>query len=322
MLRKALIGTSTPIGYDYQTKATKANSDLNSSPNPILDSPFGLLLFYDEIWFLCRSLCPENMRCLPYVHFVDEEIGVPASIGELGWRELDILAKSEEWKDIINNRRARVTSQKNPFSDGFKNYGVTWKAAIDNHTHGLQIGGITAYGNPTEDRLLFDLVLTKALKLYDLELITNTYTHPMLSKEENVSSHELSEFLIVQDIPNYLSRMGPYHPVVEEARENEYLKYFRKWVSSTGKTTSIAELREVKEAVEASIREVQDKLFLQYLDPNSFYKSLGKSVVGDAIGLLAPGSSTVTSVFEHLGGRKEKNEIRWQGFLVSMRGKV
>ena len=42
------------------------------SPNPIIESPLGLMIFYDEILFLCRSICPENMRNLPYVKFVDE----------------------------------------------------------------------------------------------------------------------------------------------------------------------------------------------------------------------------------------------------------
>ncbi len=322
MSRKALVGTSSPIGYDYRTKATKAKSDLSSSPNPILDSPFGILLFYDELWFFCRSLCPENMRELPYVHFVDEEIGIPENIGQLGWKELDALKDSEEWKGLVRSRR--IIPGRDPFREGFGKYGVTWDNAIDNHTHGLSIGGIEANGNPTEDRLLFDLVLSKSLKLDGFELITNSYTHTMLEspRYSGVPSHEISEFMVVQDIPNYLSKMGPYHPVVDEARENQYLIDFRVWAAQAGKSTSIAELKEAKEAVERSIQETQDKLFLRYLDPKSFYKSLGKSVIGDGIGILIPGTSTATTVVEHMLERKEKNVIRWQGFLVSMRGKA
>lgn len=71
-MRRAYIGLSTPIGYDYKNQATKTKADTYSSPNPILDSPFGLLLLFDELVFLTRSLCPENMRRLPYVSFLDE----------------------------------------------------------------------------------------------------------------------------------------------------------------------------------------------------------------------------------------------------------
>jgi hypothetical protein len=34
----------------------------DDSPNPILDSPFGLMLLYDELWFLTKDLCPTNLR--------------------------------------------------------------------------------------------------------------------------------------------------------------------------------------------------------------------------------------------------------------------
>jgi hypothetical protein len=67
--RIAYVGLSTPVFYDYKYSARETNADTRSSPNPILDSPYGLLLLYDEIWFLTRSLCPDNMRDLPYVNF-------------------------------------------------------------------------------------------------------------------------------------------------------------------------------------------------------------------------------------------------------------
>ncbi len=322
MPRKALIGTSSPIGYDYRNPAGKVISDSKSSPNPILESPFGTLLLYDEIWFLCRSLCPENMRNLDYVHFVDEEIGIPDTIGQLDWKELDALKDTEEWKNIFNTKK--TVHIRDLFNKGFENYGVTWENAIDNHTHAINIGSISAHGNPTEDRLLFDLVLSDALNMSDHELITNTCTHSMLSKQdgEMVSPQQFAEYMIIKDIPNYLSKLGPYHPTIDEARENPYLKDFRKWIINSSTSTSLAELKEVKEAVEASMQEMQDKLFMKYLDPSSFYKSLGASVIGDGIGLLIPGTSTVQTVVEHVDNRKEKEQMRWQGFLVSMKGKI
>ena len=77
MGRHAYVGLSGPLLYDYEVQAERGPADLVSSPNPILDSPFGLLLLYDDIWFLTRSLCPQNMRELPYVHFLDEEAALP-----------------------------------------------------------------------------------------------------------------------------------------------------------------------------------------------------------------------------------------------------
>lgn len=30
------------------------------------------MILYDELWFLCESLCPFNMRKLPYIKYVDK----------------------------------------------------------------------------------------------------------------------------------------------------------------------------------------------------------------------------------------------------------
>jgi len=322
MKRKALVGTSSPIGYDYSTQVTKVPSDSSSSPNPILDSPFGLLLLYDEIWFFCRSLCPENMRDLKYVHFVDEELGIPTNVGSLDWEALEELKVSPDWKDIVCQRK--IIPGRDPFREGFGSYGVHWDNSIDNHTHGLNIGGIPSSGNPTEYRLLFDLVLSNRLGLEDYELITNSYTHTMIRENNThlITEHEFAEYMVIRDIPNYITRHGPYHSVIEEARDNKYLKYFRKWISGNKTITDPNELKEVKESVEASIQEIQDKLFLKHLDPSSLYKSLGKSVVGDALGMMVPGTSTIATSVEHFTNRKKKKDIRWQGFLVSIKGKV
>ena len=93
--RIAFIGLSTPLFYDYRNPASKAISDLGSSPNPILDSPFGLFLLFDEIWFLCRSLCPQNMRDLPYVKFLDESGKLPL-LKNIEDRSKNILGTIEE----------------------------------------------------------------------------------------------------------------------------------------------------------------------------------------------------------------------------------
>lgn len=50
--RTAYIGISYPLLYDYRYQADKSPNDLLDSPNPIIESPLGLMIFYDEILFL------------------------------------------------------------------------------------------------------------------------------------------------------------------------------------------------------------------------------------------------------------------------------
>ena len=91
--RTAYIGISYPLLYDYRYQADKSPNDLLDSPNPIIESPLGLMIFYDEILFLCRSVCPNNMRNLPYVRFVDE------LFPDFCFK--DLLECADEMRDII-----------------------------------------------------------------------------------------------------------------------------------------------------------------------------------------------------------------------------
>ena len=108
------------------------DNDLQSSPNPILESPMGLLILYDEIVFLCRSLCPDNMRALPYVKYVDCVFPdlVLSQIQEASWetgKKLNsFLTESCSWTALRHSM--------NLDSDGF---------AVDNHSHAIRIADIT-----------------------------------------------------------------------------------------------------------------------------------------------------------------------------------
>jgi len=131
--RVAFVGLSTPLFYDYQNPANRAVTDIRSSPNPVLDSPFGLFLLFDEIWFLCRSLCPHNMRNLPYVKFLDETGRLP------------LLSEFEsKASDLVKNIKAdpQFNKQREKFYESFRMYwetvrrvGIYWDVAPDNHTH-------------------------------------------------------------------------------------------------------------------------------------------------------------------------------------------
>lgn len=75
-MRRALIGLSSPIGFNYNRVRSKiwSSSDPDDDPIPLLDSPLGLFLLYDEIWFFNRKMCPSNCLGLEYVKILDEEV--------------------------------------------------------------------------------------------------------------------------------------------------------------------------------------------------------------------------------------------------------
>lgn len=309
-MRRAFIGLSTPIGFDYRNSASKARADTHSSPNPVLDSPFGLLLLFDELVFLSRSLCPENMRTLPYVSFLDEDDAFPRVT------EAEI---EEVWKAAWDTPEKPI-GQGLSFQESLENAGAIHGMGIDNHSHGLSIGPVKRQANADPYNLAIDAYICKRLNDPSIELVTNSRLQPCLEPEANTAHQSLlTQLLILENIPNYLTPQGPYHPVIEEVRANPHLAEFRKWVTQQRGMASSSEVKEVKAEVESALQDAQEKLFLKHCDQSRHYRSVGKAMLGDAIGILFPATGTVTALIEAGADVVNPQATRWQGFLIGAR---
>lgn len=309
--RTAYIGLSYPLFYDYKHQANRTLNDLSDSPNPIIESPLGLLIFYDELLFLCKSVCPNNMRNLPYVKFVDELYPDFYFQG--------ILDQTNEINNIININTALS------YNDIVKLLNVQgW--GVDTHTHGLKIGDVIVSANANENKFLFDLYVFQALQeLYndDIELIANSRFN--LGAYNGGVKSEFIDRIIIPGIPNYISIDGPYHECMEELRENKYLEDFRRWVIQKHSNIQRTEINEMCVAVEHNIEEVREKIFRKYLEDNSgysFFKSTGSTIIKTAAGAVCTPVSfidafagTVVQGKEHLDAKS----VRWQGFVMDSR---
>ena len=320
-MRIAFVGLSTPLFYDYRNLASKALSDLSDSPNPILDSPYGLMLFYDQIWFLCRSLCPENMRKLDYVKFLDEEKKIP-SLKDINLES--VFKRFEKQSPELYVRYHEATNRF--FSQYGKNLlrvGVHWEGGPDNHTHGLKIGDITTSANSASiSSLLFDMEVVKRISK-KVELITNSFSQSWIQDTENsLVKIKLTELLTVENIPNYLTPSGPYHACIEEARNDTFINDFRKWAGNISIDKDPDEIMEMKKNIDIEIKKSQDEIFLKYLDPKTLYWSLGKTVVGEATSLVIPGASAVIEIGDGIKSYVDNKNRRWQGFIVSSKRKL
>jgi len=312
-MRIGFVGLSTPLFYDYRYQASVAPSDVSDSPNPILEGAFGALLFYDELWFLCRSLCPENMRALNYVKFLDEMGMVP---------EVD----PERLPDPVQVFDAKAIEA---FDKSSKDYyaaksgaNIYWDAAADNHTHGLKVGDIQMSGNSWNIKnVVFDLLLTERLE--KVELITNSFSSRLFKTEASVRNRLLlSEIIVIESVPQYLTPSGPYHPCMDEVRYSSYLSDFRRWIQTEAAEASLKEIHKIKREVETQLAESQRQIFLKYLDPKTGYTSLAETVVGIGLDALVPGVGAVTSLVGQLSEEKRKQGLRWQGFIMEARAKL
>lgn len=308
--RIAYIGLSYPLLYDYRNKARLTENDLTDSPNPIIESPLGLMILYDELWFLCESICPDNMRNLPYVRFIDKMFGDLYYEGAEAFRE-DINLKVELDGGL-------------PFSEIVKRMNIDKRYNVDNHTHGIRIGNVVEHGNSDTYHLAFDLYVLTALRergIDNIELIANS----RFSINESMSSNrdaEAAEKILIPDIPNYLSTNGPYHPCMEELRGNQYLIDFRKWIMENHNTIQKKEISEMCSDVHRTIEETKKTVFKKYLEDNSKYSfglSCGKTIIRTAVGIVCMPFSIVDA---WMGIKSEKKEMcrvnkeRWQGFVM------
>lgn len=311
--RIAYIGLSYPLLYDYRNYATPTKNDLSDSPNPIIESPLGLMILYDELWFLCESLCPNNMRGLSYVKFVDK------MFEDLYYEEADsfienVSIKRDEHKalsydDILNMMNL----------NGDRRY------ILDNHSHSIKIGPVARSANCTDANLAFDIYIFMALQERsenNLELLSNSL-YCMNKFNSSIKNANVTERILIPNIPNYLSTDGPYHPCIEELRNNQYLKDYRTWINKNHNIIQNNEINDICTDVQQNIEETKIRIFNKYLEENSkysFFSSSSISIIKLIGGIFSNSFSAISTVGEIETKRMnaiQASPYRWQGFVMN-----
>jgi hypothetical protein len=254
------------------------------------------------------------MRDLPYVRFLDEQNQIPSF--DPTWlpepnQIFDSRALSEFQESSAAYQKVKEQAK------------VYWDAAADNHTHDLRIGDLHLGGNSWRVKnVVFDVLFAERLP-QKVELITNSFTSRLFKTEASVRDRlMLSEALILESVPQFLSPAGPYHPCLEEVRESQYLSQFRKWIQTDAPFARSKEVKEAQTEVEAKLARSQEDLFLKHLDPKGSFKSTAETILGVGLDALVPGASTVKDLIGQLSEERKKEGLRWQGFILDARRKV
>lgn len=330
-MRRGYVGISTPIAYDrantFSVTARQAyeyGCSYNGIPypNPVLECPFGLMLLYDEIWFLSRALCPKNMQNLPYVRFVLDTDHVESVMhkyvdyNDPGFKRIGI----EEYCDLsLSVPDVKSALRDIPFD---------WNATLADRSEIFMISGQPMFGMAAKiEAVMVDLVHLSHLDVNDIELVTNRFTTPIVEKltvdssalttEDASNLASLAELILLDRIPNYTSAEGPYHECIEEARDDVYLGDFRKWIAARPNRLDQAEINDVVNTANEAFRKLQFDLFSKYLSANTVFFGTAKSLLYSAIDLLVPGTGFASSVLDTALQGRFAEHVRWQGFLAS-----
>jgi len=132
-MRKAFVGLSTPLFYDYNNKKNW------KYPNPFLESPLGLVSMSDEIIFFDRSVCPKSMQKLPFVKFFTDKVDINDYLEKYHEQIYEEINKQNEMYCRIDKKSTFN------FENNFKNIGNLLREQIapfgnwDDHGRCLQI---------------------------------------------------------------------------------------------------------------------------------------------------------------------------------------
>ncbi len=310
--RIGYVGLSSPLFYDKKNAATRTANDESTSPNPILDGGVGAMLLYDEIWFLCRSLCPENMRNLKFVRFLDEEQMTPQL-------DLDEGEKEMFWSNLDPAARKAFRAHNADYQDTRRLLGLK-SGEIYTATYNLTINGFLTRGTSQNYAKLYMDVHAVNEMPDSVELITNRITSLALNTDSRASNLAASaESILFRNIQEHLDLEGPYHPYIEELRESTFLSGFRSWILENLESASESELLEFVSEVDVKIAEDMKKQYLKHLDPSQIYRDTTSTVISAFAEDLIPFASTASSIAslaKSYDSYREARKLHWQGFLL------
>ncbi|XDA99613.1 hypothetical protein AB1M95_06815 [Sulfitobacter sp. LCG007] len=314
-MSKAYIGFSTPVGYDYENTALKVPSDTSSSPNPILVGATGIFVLFDEIWFPCRSICPQSMRGLHYVKFVSEEYDDIDIDDEIARNIADGIPKNLDLNSI--------------HPDGYSTFMERYYGfnGPDNHTHGVNFFKRTLNGNLDALCHARDLIILEKLG-NDFTPVLNGVTRQMslpqewawLRNEDEDRAVRIADHLLTIDgIYDITGPDGPYHPVIEELRQHHYASSFRRWIR--GETSSLhnQELGDIVSGMNDVVRAFEREALVKAVGREGLKEVSVQLVEGIALDLL-PGASSVKTAMGIIKSSSEREERKASAYIAESRG--
>lgn len=310
-MRRALVGYSTPIGYDYQSPAVKDDQGRPKQANPVVVGSMGLMLLYDEIWFAEEWLCPSSMRQLPYCRFLDRE--KPES------KKLVGKMPRIEWGSDFRFPNLNDVGPEG-FSEFIEGYYGT-SSGVDNHSYS---------GNPTPENFIRDLKLLDHCDELKFDLAMNNLTHQFIFPEglEYLQARtQFQQLELAENALNVISMYditgtsGPYHPVIEPMRESKFLSNFRDWANQKTNSLHNQDVDDILQELDARVSEFASGALSAAVGADGI-KEIVVDMAQDVALDLVPGAATVHTVLGLVGAANERTDRRLSAFVADGRSSV
>lgn len=328
MTSRILVGLSGPTFFDYQNAAARASNDLNSSPNPILENALGLTLFYDEIWFLCESLCPQSLRGHPKIQYLDRHLQRQdmAQNADLVRAALSSSGDSES-QEVADACRENFDN----YWEKAQRAGAYWwddaGRAIDNHTHALSILGSVTGGNSNRlSTLEADIGISKALKgSMDVNVSLNSFTrnifnaiyptqhHPVVQAGDDTI---LGSAVINALVPNCVLPQGPHPDIFDRVSSSSHAGQFRGYIKAKNINDAYACYTEIVHEIEQSIVDTVKK------SANSVHPTRGITMILIESAHELLGTGLLSKIGRWYGGQVSPPPVAAAAFVLDVKGGI
>ncbi|WP_190218564.1 hypothetical protein [Streptomyces griseosporeus] len=330
-MKRALVGLSGPIGFDYANLSTVPlpNHSQGFQPNPILENTTGLLLCYDEVWFLTRDLCPVDMQSLPYVKFIEDD---PALTQRC-------LVAANQYIEALNENdqpipeAPRASSRLDEIMSA-----ANFELIPDHHNRGTSLGGqylghsSWGVGNAFVDAGMA-LALADSLGSANgqpIDVVSNTVTSAFLSPDGSSPREkggllwwhrDAVEFLSPVRSITYLGPQGSYHESLEDLRSHPNIKEFRQFLATAEQPEGDGQrlAAEVSSLAEKHARDVLER----YLVGRSKIFTAGSIAVGTIGNSIHPPLGSVASgsisALDWIRERKRRKSLSWSLFVLDLK---
>ncbi|GGF48971.1 hypothetical protein GCM10010922_26070 [Microbacterium sorbitolivorans] len=319
-MNNLFIGFSGPVGYNYNKGDRAVRPE---APNAILEDVIGLLICYDNLYFLSRDFCPRDMWDLPYVKFLSDDssyldraiiaygqgVEIRNEFGRIGWGDI-----SGKWAGIVNK-----------MTGGDLSY-------IDNHAVGVKhVEGFPgANGNSADgDNILFDKLIAESLEIKNLDILTNTIAAEAAHKkiDPKLTENKFSDWhvgvtgaLASLKVRNSLGVEGGYDERIEELRGDSHVKEFRKYIKQ--EVDENVDVQAKAKEISLHAQEIANEAFLKSRKKTPIYETVGKASIGLLGNMIVPGVGSLVSgsikVRESYEKFLTKRNTAWASFVINL----
>jgi hypothetical protein len=315
-MRRAFVGFSTPVGYDYRRLPKTQTVHAVGEPDPVIYGSTGLICLYDEIWFASDKLCPLSMRQLPYVKFIDQHAG-PLDLVRQG---LDDTIKAIV-ENCVTPDRFEFTG---PPDQGHRNFMREYVGkACDDHRNRVSFFGKPILPKMGIKEIVTDLWILDRYRELSLDLILNPFTaetaltvpNSRQNLENVFAQAEAAEKLLTTNaFHDFRGNDGPYHPMMEDLRDDPTLKAFRKWLSEAGSRWDNKDFATIKSDVDEVLSDFTSKALLSQVERPGIVETV-LSLAKDPILQLVTGANLIEAASKFMRAKNNADEHSWKAYI-------